>query len=89
MLDSDLTIKGNTGTFQQFAMKKAKTDACSGRMVPIEVVKKDGDTITLTVKLSDIMSQCQDFTATFKSISAGGKSGLALPASGEVMFVKK
>jgi hypothetical protein len=87
--DTDLTIKGAAGTFQQYASKKTKSDACSGKTVPVDVVKVENNKITLTVKLSQIMAQCQDFTATFQTISANGKSGLGLPNSDEVMFVKK
>jgi hypothetical protein len=35
------------------------------------------------------MAACTDFTATFRHVAANGKSGLALPNSDEVMFVKK
>jgi hypothetical protein len=49
----------------------------------------EGDKITLIVKLSNIMAQCSDFTATFRYITTNGKTGLALPNSKEVMFVKK
>ena len=87
--DTDLSIKGMTGNFQQFASKKTRSDTCSGKAVPVEVSKIDGDRITFTVKLSTIMAQCQDFTATFRQITANGKSGLALPNSDEMMFVKK
>jgi hypothetical protein len=89
MLDSDLTIKGKTGSFHQFSMKKSKTDNCAGRTVPIEVLNTEGNKITFTVKLSQIMPQCNDFTATFQSVSSNGKSGLGLPNTGEVMFVKR
>ncbi len=89
MLDSDLTIKGNTGTFQQYAIKRSKSDNCAGRSAPLDVVKVEDNKITLTVKLSQIMSQCQDFTATFQLINVNGKSGLGIPNSDEVMFVKK
>lgn len=87
--DTDLSIKGMAGSFQQFASKKTKADSCSGKTVPVEVSKVDGDKITLTVKLSNIMAQCLDFTATFRHITANGKAGLALANSDEVMFVKK
>jgi hypothetical protein len=87
--DTDLSIDGMTGRFQQYISKKTKADACSGRTVPVEVSSINGDRITFTVKLSSIMAQCNDFTATFRYISANGKSGLGLPNSDEVMFVKK
>jgi hypothetical protein len=89
MLDSDLTISGKSGSFKQFAPKKVRTDSCAGKAAPVEVSAVDGDNITFTVKLSSLMAQCTDFTATFRYITANGKTGLALPNSNEVMFVKK
>jgi hypothetical protein len=89
MSDSDLTISGKTGNFKQFVSKKTRADNCAGKSVPVEVSAIEGDKITFTVKLSSIMAQCSDFTATFRYITANGKTGLALPNSDEVMFVKK
>jgi hypothetical protein len=87
--DTDLTLKGNAGNFQQFASKKMKGDSCTGKTAPVDVQKTEGNKITFAVKLSSIMPQCNDFTATFQLITMNGKSGLALPNSDEIMFVKK
>ncbi|MEY4295991.1 MAG: hypothetical protein RLY82_1679 [Pseudomonadota bacterium] len=87
--DTDLSIKGTGGSFHQFVSKATRNNPCFGKVVPIEVSKIEGDNITFTVKLSSIMAQCADFTTTFRYTTANGKSGLALPNSDEVMFVKK
>ena len=89
MLDTDLMIQGNAGSFQAFAPMKSRVENCAGRQVPIEVQKIDGDKITLLVKQSSIMSQCKDITATFQFVTVNGKSGLAIPNTNDIMFVKK
>jgi hypothetical protein len=87
--DTDLTIKGLSGSFHQFVSKATRSNPCFGKVVPIEVSQIEGDKITFTVKQSSIMASCTDFTATFRHVVTNGKSGLALPNSDEVMFVKK
>jgi hypothetical protein len=87
--DTDLSIKGMGGSFHQFMSRATRSNPCFGKVVPIEVSKIEAEKITFTVKLSSIMAQCSDFTATFRYITANGKTGLALPNSDEVMFVKK
>ena len=87
--DTDLSIKGMSGSFHQFVSKATRNNPCFGKVVPIEVSKVEADKITFTVKLSTIIDQCADFTATFRYLTVNGKSGLALPNSDEMMFVKK
>ncbi len=89
MPDSDLSIKGTAGSFKQFASKKTRGDNCMGKSAPVEVSKIEGDKITLLVKQSSLMADCRDFTATFRYVTVNGKTGLALPNSDELMFIKK
>lgn len=78
--NADLTISGNSGTFQQFPDAKfAKVNqACFFQINPLEVLEKNGNVINFLIKKNQLnIRGCNDEDVTFTYVKVDGKEGFA------------
>lgn len=72
LCDQDITITGNTGISRCF---KYNNDFCE-RIVQLEVIQSDSETMTVLSKESNIHKSCKDHITVYKKTIFDGKQGL-------------
>ena len=89
----DITISGNSGTFQQFPDAKfAKVNqACHFQINPIEVLEKNGNVINFLIKKNQLnIRGCNDENVFLVYVKVDGKEGFANSnARNIIIYIKK
>lgn len=76
-IESELVLKGESGTWRLFpaGKQKAKDNACVMKYFPVSVKKSTADELTFHVDGPAVVRGCNEFTATLKRLDANKLDG--------------